>query len=267
MTTPFLSHFTPSLMSHKALEAIFVQREQLAGRLVTLTRDSVLTPSKHYTLLIGPRGIGKTHLIALLYHRITAMGDLRDSLRIAWLREEEWGVTSFLELLLRIFTALIEEYKDNTLAAQVAALYALSSQEAQHQAEALLLEYCGTRTLLLLMENMDELFNELANAGQQHFRAYLQEHPFCTIVATAQSLFSGVSRQTSPFYGFFRIRHLEELRLEEALQLLIQIAQYEQQGPLVAFLQDRVDVHVYRPSPTWRVAITGVRHACAVPHA
>ena len=237
MTTPFLSHFTPSLMSHKALEAIFVQREQLAGRLVTLTRDSILTPSKHYTLLIGPRGIGKTHLIALLYHRITAMADLHDSLRIAWLREDEWGVTSFLELLLRIFTALIEEYKDNKLAAQVEALYALPLQEAQRQAEGLLLAYCGTRTLLLLMENMDELFKELENAGQQHWRAYLQEHPFCTIVATAQSLFSGVSRQTSPFYGFFRIRHLEELRLEEALQLLIQIAQYEQQETLVAFLQ------------------------------
>ena len=237
MTTPFLSHFTPSLMSREALEAIFVQRESLVTRLVGLSRVSVLTPAKHYTLLIGPRGIGKTHLIALLYHRLAAMADLRDSVRIAWLREDEWGVTSFLELLLRIFTALSEEYKDNALAEQVTALYDLPPQEAQRQAETLLREYCGTRTLLLLMENLDELFNELGDAGQRQFRHYLQEHPFCTIVATAQSLFSGVSRQTSPFYGFFRIRHLEELQLDETVQLLTRIAQYEQQATLVAFLQ------------------------------
>jgi len=237
MTTPFLSHFTPSLMSHEALEAIFVQRESFVTRLVDLSRASVLTPAKHYTLLIGPRGIGKTHLIALLYHRLAAMADLRDHLCIAWLCEDEWGVTSFLELLLRIFTALSEEYKDNALAEQVTALYDLPPQEAQRQAETLLREYCGTRTLLLLMENLDELFNEFGDTGQRQLRAYLQEHPFCTIVATAQSLFSGVSRQTSPFYGFFRIRHLEELQLDEAVQLLTRIAQYEQQATLVAFLQ------------------------------
>ena len=237
MTPPFLSHFTPSLMSHEALEAIFVQREPLVTRLVDLSRTSALTPAKNYTLLIGPRGIGKTHLIALLYHRLTAMADLRDRLCIAWLREDEWGVTSFLELLLRIFTAVSEEYKDNALAEQVTALYDLPPQEAQRQAETLLREYCGTRTLLLLMENLDELFHEFGDTGQRQFRAYLQEHPFCTIVATAQSLFSGVSLRTSPFYGFFRIRHLEELRLDEAVQLLIRIAQYEQQATLVAFLQ------------------------------
>jgi len=119
----------------------------------------------------------------------------------------------------------------------VAALYDLPPQQAQRQAEALLLEHRGTRPLLLLMANLDELFHELGDAGQKHFRSYVQEHPFCTIVATAQSLFGGVSRQTSPFYGFFRIRHLEELRLEEAVQLLIQIARYERQEALVAFLQ------------------------------
>ena len=62
MKTTFLSRFTPSMMKQEDLEAIFVQREALARRMVELIRDSALTPSKHYTLLIGPRGIGKSHL-------------------------------------------------------------------------------------------------------------------------------------------------------------------------------------------------------------
>jgi tetratricopeptide (TPR) repeat protein len=224
-------------MSHEALEAIFVQREPLIARLVALTRDSILTPTKHYTLLIGPRGIGKTHLIALLYHRLCAMPELHERMRLAWLREEEWGVTSFLDFLLRVFTALLAEYQDPDLAVQVEALYTLPPAQAQQQAESLLRAYCAQRTLVLLMENLDELFNECGEACQQRLRAYLQEHPFCTMVATAQSLFSGVSRQKSPFYGFFRLSHLEELRLDEAVQLLTRLAEYAQQPALAAVLQ------------------------------
>jgi len=44
----------------------------------------------------GPRGIGKTHLLALIYYRVRAIAELRERLSIAWLREEEWEITSFL---------------------------------------------------------------------------------------------------------------------------------------------------------------------------
>jgi hypothetical protein len=63
--------------------------------------------------------------------------DLRDHLRIAWLREEEWGVTSFLDLLLRIFRALRAEYDDAALAEQVEALYDLPPDAAERTAGAL----------------------------------------------------------------------------------------------------------------------------------
>src|SRR6266540_5308985 len=110
MKATFLSRFTPSLMTLEALEALFVQREDLARRISERIHESTLTPSKHHTLLIGPRGIGKTHLISLIYYRIQAMDDLRDRLLIAWLREHEWGVTSILDLLSRIVRALLGEY-------------------------------------------------------------------------------------------------------------------------------------------------------------
>ena len=87
--------FTPSLMSAQTLEELLVQRQALAQRLTDLVRDSTLTASKHHVLLVGPRGMGKTHLVALIYHRIKAMLDLTDALRIAWMQEEEWGVDSF----------------------------------------------------------------------------------------------------------------------------------------------------------------------------
>ena len=252
----FLSRFTPSMMKPEALEAIFVQREGLAGRMVELIRDSALTQSKHHTLLIGPRGIGKTHLVALVYHRVQAMEDLHDRLLIAWLREEEWGVTSFLDLLLRIFRALSAEYDDTALAEQVESLYSLPPDAAERMAAELLKEFVGNRTLLLLVENLDDLFNGLGDEGQKRLRAYLQEHPFCTMLATAQSLFNGVKLQTSPFYGFFRIHHLRELDFDDASRLLTKIADFEDDRELTSFIQ----------TPEGRARIRAVHHLAGGNH-
>lgn len=238
MGSTFLSRFTPSMMAPEVLEAVFVQRQQLAERLVELIEDSAQTRSKHHTLLIGPRGIGKTHLVSLTYHRVRQTRAAAEGrLLIAWLREEEWGVMSFLDLLLRIHRALIAEYKDEEHERSVEALFEMTPEQAERSAAELLKEFVGSRTLLILIENLDDLFGGLDDEGQMRLRSYLQENPFSTILATSQSLFGGVSLQTSPFYGFFRISHLEELSIDDAKQLLVKIAELEGDEDLAALLE------------------------------
>lgn len=222
----FLSHYTPSLMNPEDLDAIFVQRQPLLTDLLENIERSVLTEAKHHALLIGPRGIGKTHLISMIYHRVSANKVFKDKLKIAWLREEEWGVATFLDLLVRILNALIEEYKDPNLEEQVKGLYSVSTEQAEQLAGHILKQYCQDKTLLLLMENLDEIFKGLDKLGQQAFRAYLQNYGFITIVATSQSLFSGVKSRNLPFYGFFSLTHLKPLVLEEAIELLANIAKW-----------------------------------------
>ncbi|MBC7930137.1 MAG: tetratricopeptide repeat protein [Rubrivivax sp.] len=256
MTETFLSRFTPSLMSQDALEAIFVGREELARRVVGLIRDSALTEAKHHTLLVGPRGIGKSHFVSLVYHRVRQMEDLRDPLLIAWLREEEWGIASFLDLLLRVLRALQSDYEDGALAGRIEKLYEMPADAAERAAASLLKEYVGDRALLIIVENLDELFPGLGGDGQKRLRAYLQENPFCTILATSQSLFGGVSLQTSPFYGFFRIQHLEDLTLDESTELLTNIANFKNDRELSSFIQ----------TPTGRARIRALRHLAGGNH-
>ncbi len=229
-----LFSFTPSLMDGETLEAIFVQREALAADLVERIRESVLTQNKLHTLIIGARGMGKTHLVSLVHHRIQAMDDLKERLLIAWLREEEWGVTSFLDLLLRIFRALAEG--DPTVEGRMEGLYELSAEDAEATGVRLLNELIGERTLLLIAENLDDLFGGLGEQEQQKLRAFLQTHANCTILATSPRLFNGVQRRTAPFYGFFRPVHLDELTTAQAQQLLANIAKLRHQKDLVDFL-------------------------------
>ena len=227
MRDSFISSFTPSMMSSKNLEAIFVQREKLVGDIVAGVRESATTGNKHYRLLVGMRGIGKTHTIALIYHRLREEADLQDKLLIAWLKEDGWGISSWLDLQIQIFQSLSnlypEEYQ-NKLAVEVEALYELSSEEATIKGEIILKEFIDNKTLLLLTENLDKIFAGLKDKGQKKFRAYLQNHNFVTIVVTSQSLFNGVTSKKSPFYGFFNPDNLDKLTLIEATNLLNKIA-------------------------------------------
>ncbi|WP_293349508.1 MULTISPECIES: tetratricopeptide repeat protein [unclassified Microcoleus] len=241
MKNTLISRFTPSLMAPETLEAILVQRHQLANYLVDKIRDSATTDNRHYQLLIGPRGIGKTHLVSLIYHRIAKMEDLQDRLLIAWLREEEYGIASFLDLLIAILRAIGKEYPDQyqtQLYDAVEKLYDLSPEDAESVAAQLLRDFIGKRVLLLIVENLDDVFGGLGDIGQKQFRAYIQNYGFLTILATSQSLFDGIENRDKPFYGFFYNHNLNELQLDDAVALLKQIASLEGKTELADFIQN-----------------------------
>ena len=231
-----LSRFTPSLLEPDVLEAIFVRRESLASRLVELVRESALTRNRHYVLLVGPRGIGKTHLVSLVYHRLRQDAALAERLRVAWLREEEWGITSYLDLLLAILRALGEQHPEAGLAQPSEAIVGLPAEQAELEAEKAIRDCAGARTVLLIAENLDEIFRGLGEEGQRKLRAFIQNRPVLTILATSTSLFGGVSLRTSPFYGFFEVHHLDELPFEDAVSLLVKIAEHEGDKQLAARL-------------------------------
>ncbi len=231
-----LSRFTPSLLTQEALEAIFVQREALAERLVDNIRVSATTPNKHYALLVGQRGIGKTHLVSLIYHRVQADAELQTKLRIAWLREEEWGVASYLDLLRSILRALEEANNDERTPRASDALHKLSIGNAEREAERLLMVYANGATILIIAENLDDIFDALEEEGQQKLRALIQNNPVFTILATTRGLFGSVTLRESPFYGFFDIHHLKALSVDDAIALLAKIARQKNDNALATLL-------------------------------
>jgi len=240
--------YTPSAMLPDTLESMFVQREELVQNLIKRTRESALTSTKHQTLLIGSRGLGKTHILTLIYNRLRTMESLHDKLLIAWLREDEPGVSSFLDFLICIFKALQEE--DPTISSQVEELYNYPPDEAELVATRFLEEIIGNRTLFLMMENLDDLFDGLQNQGQEKLHTFIENTGKCTTLATVQALFDGVNQRDSAFFGFFRTEQLEKLTLENANQLLINIAK----------LKGQPDLEVFLDSPTGKARTRVIDH-------
>jgi len=85
----FLWRFSPSRTAPENLEKTLVQREGLLNDAEERIYESAVTGNKHHLLLIGPRGSGKTHFAALMFYRLSGRDDLRERLRIAWLRSAQ----------------------------------------------------------------------------------------------------------------------------------------------------------------------------------
>lgn len=233
----YLSHFTPSMMPPETLEAMLVQREPMLTRSLASVVDSLRTDSRHHTLFVGPRGIGKTHLISLLHHRLSQTKEAQSNALIAWMREEEWGVTSFFELVLRILRTLDASYPALNIEALTNAVYELPLNEAEKKAESILLQVLADKCLVVLLENLDDLFEQLGDHSQKAWRAFIQNHSNTILVCTTPSLFSGVTGQKSAFYGFFDVEPLAELSYEDVVSLLEKIATERDDKPLAVYIQ------------------------------
>ncbi len=210
-------------MPPDALEAIFVQREVLLREILERVRTSARGSEKKNTLLVGPRGIGKTHLISLTYYRLRSMVEMQDRIVIAWMREEEWGIACFRDLLLRLLRTLVAE--DET---KLNSVYSAPPSETEAAALKLIRECVEGRTLVILVENLDDLVRKLGGPGEMQFYNFLKQSGFCCMVATSPGPVARVFSPGSPFRrDFFHIQPLKELDFETAVQLISKIAEYQ----------------------------------------
>ncbi len=227
------SFFTPSLSDHETLEALFVAREQLAERIMTGIRESSENRDKLQVLLLGPRGIGKTHLVSLLYHRVKNDNSLSDLLRIAWLPEDSY-LAGYQDLLMLILRQLQNEYSLTELDRQLENVLDLNDAgQAELALEQLLLNNLNGKSLLLIVENLDSILSDLKESGQRKLRAFVQNNPVVTILGTATTLSNAIAERKKTFFGFFKIHTLEPFTTNQAANLLAHLAKRTEKLDLV----------------------------------
>jgi tetratricopeptide (TPR) repeat protein len=251
----FVSRFSPNRTNPEVLEAIFVQRHKLADIWLERLRDSVVSEVKHHLLAVGPRGCGKSHLVALLVSRLRKDPAVCERARIAWLPEDE-TTPSFWKFLRRILRALNAEYGDDfPLPPREQLAAAGNARRAAVLTDYLLTKLDG-RTLLVVVENLDDVMRGLKDEGQKRWRAFVQEHPVSATLATSQQLTKDLSGRDRPFFAFFQIEHLQPLTTDDALALLRKIAERTGNAGLAEFLR----------TPTGRARVRAIRHIAGGGH-
>lgn len=187
-----IPRYTPSLLSGEQLERLFVSREPILNDAVERVRDAAQSGRLAHTLFVGPRGAGKTHLISLVHYRITSLPGYGDQFRVAWLPEDPWGIRTY-EGLIRMI--------DETAEPRQAPL------------------------TVVLMENLDQVFDRIGEEGQHQLRARIESQRDLLIVGSATRLTQHLLDQAEPFYGFFHTVSLEPFGVDEAIDMLTHIAE------------------------------------------
>ena len=227
MSTASISRFTPSTMPAKLLERLFVVRQPVLEALMKRIKTLGHTPSPHHTLLVGPRGAGKTHLISLVYHRSKNLADTSKDkqLRIAWLPEDPWTLVSYGRLL----TAILERVAPD-----------LSTRKIDESELDASIRHTSRKDgpILVLAENLDQILDALGDVGQQKLRNLLQTEPGILIIASTTRLDRSLSSHAAPFFGFFDTIRLDPFSPEEAREMLTTLAREANNSELAKRLSD-----------------------------
>lgn len=230
-----ISAYTPSNMDPKVLKRIFVQRETLLERIVDRLATSMTTGDKDHILLVGPRGSGKTCMVSLAAWELQKKKELNDVMRIAWLGEDD-TFSGLIHFAFGIAKALADEYPDEFPADFKSDVRGLPQDDAALSVFNGVVKNLKHRQLLVITENLDQTFSGLGDTGQKKLRAFLQETRRFATLATSQQLFAAVSSRKEAFFGFFDTQHLQPLEVEDATQLISNIAKEQNKLELVQFL-------------------------------
>jgi tetratricopeptide (TPR) repeat protein len=235
----FLS-FGAKSVKPEILEELLIGRRDDIDYLTKSVNEIVNDGANHQIIIVGQRGMGKTHLMRVLYERSRKFLK-EEKLVIAYFSEEEYGIAGYLDFLIRILNAFIR-WNDNDKASLELKMDVLRETHPGNQidvAEKIIVEYVGSNPLLILAENFDTILNALGKDGQGKLRSFLYRHSRTSIIATSQALIADLGKEDRPFYNFFTTVYLKKLTYEDSLGLLRALAELEKKENVIEHLKGK----------------------------
>lgn len=232
--------FGAKSVNPEILEKLLIGREKTADYLFNAVKSIAEDGNNNQQLIIGQRGMGKTHLFRILFHRIQNY-IVANKLVVAYFSEEEYGVANYFDFLTRIINAIIK-WNDIDKEALQQKLEELQETQAKAQvnvAEKIIEDYIGKRPLLILAENFSDILESIKPAEQSKLRAWMYKVNRISIIASSQSISKDFDREDRPFYGFFNLYYLKNLDFEGSLEFLISLAKLDKRDDVVKHLENK----------------------------
>ncbi|HRX62600.1 MAG TPA: tetratricopeptide repeat protein, partial [Candidatus Competibacter sp.] len=237
--TSHLGLYRAGLTSAAHRQHITVARAPLVQDTLEILRGSMSRNSKHHFLFIGPRGIGKTHLLSLIEDEIAASSDLAAHYVVARFPEESHRTLSFADFLLGLCEILGDILPDEPLWRD------LHQRLRTEDNDATIVDTLVPtirrqnrerhRTMLVMLENLGEIFTRQIKKKTDigALRKFFMDDNGCLLIATAPLHFDAITSVEEPFYDFFDVQILEDLSEEETLDLIRRNLEWEQRNDLL----------------------------------
>ena len=226
---PTIRTFNPGLLqSDQEIREQFVVRGHELGLLLNELRGNIASPSCQHILVVGPRGRGKTMLLARVAAELRSHEDFAGSLLPVRFMEESHQIFSLTDFWLETMFHLANEVDehDAALARQLRDTRAALSprwreQITEAQARAAVLDAADRlgKRLVLIVENLQSLYRDAHDEFGWQLREVLQTEPQIILLGSAASRFRELDDVTEPFFEMFRIVGLGPLDTEECGRL------------------------------------------------
>lgn len=198
----------------------FVVRGRDLNAVLKLIHNNIGVPSCQHALIVGPRGRGKTMLLARVAAEIRTDPQLRRALVPVRFMEESVEVFDIGDFWLDALLYLAKECAEGHpgLCSEIQATHASLARRTQGddvagQSKAALLDAADRlgRRLVLMVENLQSLCEEVDEDFGWQLRQSLQSDPEIILLGTATSRFKALDDVGAPFFELFRILRLEPL--------------------------------------------------------
>ncbi|WP_082377004.1 winged helix DNA-binding protein [Chryseobacterium indologenes] len=232
--------FGAKSVNPEILEQLLTGRAAAADFFENKVDAIVKNNNNQFWLIIGQRGMGKTHLMSVLHSRIQHYVK-EGKLATAYFAEEEYGVDNFFDFLLRILNSFIKWYEEDQayLQKELEILQNTAASRQLSYLENIIKTFTAQKQLLILAENFGDILEQMGREEQGRLRAWLYENDNVSIIATSQAISDDFDREDRPFYGFFTLYYLKNLSFEEAYSFLLSLAEIDKEKALIKHLKTK----------------------------
>ena len=206
----------------------FVVRERELAIVLEVLNDNLDAPSCQHTLLVAPRGRGKTMLLARVAAELRARSALAERLLPVRFMEESQEILDSGDFWLEALFHLAAEISksDSAMAQELRAAHEdlaarWRGDDLDLRARSTVLDTADRlgRQLVLMVENLQDLCGDVDDDFGWKLRAVLQTEPQIMLLATATSRFEALDDPEQPFFELFRTLRLEPLDTGECRRL------------------------------------------------
>ena len=236
--------YRSGVTSPERLRHTSVARRHLLDNAIESLRGSVGRKSKNHLLFIGPRGIGKTHLLSCIEDVVQSDEALGASVVVVRFPEESNRTLSFADFLIGMCGILKDVLEDEPLWSELFATVQTEKDDAR-VADTLVPAIREEnrrrdRTLLVMVENLGEILGRQIRDKNDvaALRKFLMADNGCLLLATAPLHFDGITDIGQPFYDFFDIQILENLSFEETVEVIRLNLEWEERKDILDTLED-----------------------------
>ena len=240
LTNNSLYKYTPDEMSEQSFLERFVVRDDIFNDIFDDIKSIDYNVQQQHYLIVGQRGQGKTTLLRKIQLEIKNDKKLSSFLLPIKFAEEQYSVRTLSRLWEEIADYLELNYNDNfpTIYEDIEEHFEDDDYDLKSFTYLESAIKKQNKKLVLLLDNIDELFTKLKPKEIQRLREILLSSSTFRIIGGSTKMFDQQFDYSKPFYEFFKIIKLQGLDFEDSKKFMLALGNEEQKKKILKVITD-----------------------------